>query len=244
MNRQDFIFGTRPVLESIKSGKTIEKLFIQKNLNKEIVNEIKNNLKKRNVNISFVPKEKLNRITKKNHQGIICYLSPIKYQPVNEIVQRCYESGEDPVILILDRITDTRNFGAITRVAEAAGVNAIIIPEKESALITSESVKSSAGALNYMPICKVKSLKNIAQELKNSGLKIISCTEKGEKNIYAIKYKGPLCIILGSEKDGISQNLLDISDVSVKIPMLGRIDSLNVSTSSAVILYELVRQNS
>ncbi len=159
MNRQDFVFGTRPVLESIKSGKTIEKLFIQKNLNKEIVNEIKNNLKKSNVNISFVPKEKLNRITKKNHQGIICYLSPIKYQPVNEIVQRCYESGKDPVILILDRITDTRNFGAITRVAEAAGVDAIIIPEKESALITSESVKSSAGALNYMPICKVKASK-------------------------------------------------------------------------------------
>ena len=191
-----------------------------------------------------MPKEKLNRITKKNHQGIICYISPITYQPVNEIVQRCYESGEDPVILILDRITDTRNFGAITRVAEAAGVDAIIIPEKESALITSESVKSSAGALNYMPICKVKSLKNITQDLKDSGLKIISCTEKGEEDIYSIKYKGPVCIILGSEKDGISQNLLDISDVSVKIPMLGRIDSLNVSTSSAVILYELVRQNS
>ena len=191
-----------------------------------------------------MPKEKLNRITKKNHQGIICYISPITYQPVNEIVHRRYESGEDPVILILDRITDTRNFGAITRVAEAAGVDAIIIPEKESALITSESVKSSAGALNYMPICKLKSLKNITQDLKDSGLKIISCTEKGEEDIYSIKYKGPVCIILGSEKDGISQNLLDISDVSVKIPMLGRIDSLNVSTSSAVILYELVRQNS
>ena len=163
---------------------------------------------------------------------------------MNEIVQRCYESGKDPVILILDRITDTRNFGAITRVAEAAGVDAIIIPEKESALITSESVKSSAGAINYIPICKAKSLKNITQELKDSGLKIISCTEKGKKDIYGIKYNGPLCIILGSEKDGISQNLLDISDVSVKIPMLGRIDSLNVSTSSAVILYELVRQNS
>ena len=186
MNNQDIIFGTRPVLEAIKSDKTIEKLFVQKNLSKEILNEIKNSLQKKNVNISFVPKEKLNRITKKNHQGIICYISPITYQPVNEIVQRCYESGEDPVILILDRITDTRNFGAITRVAEAAGVDAIIIPEKESALITSESVKSSAGALNYMPICKVKSLKNITQDLKDSGLKIISCTEKGEKDIYSI----------------------------------------------------------
>ena len=156
MNSQDIIFGTRPVLEAIKSGKTIEKLFLQKNLSKEIFNEIKNNLKNRNVNISFVPKEKLNRITKKNHQGIICYISPITYQPPQEIIQRCYESGKDPIILILDRITDTRNFGAISRVAEASGVDAIIIPEKESALITSEAIKSSAGAINYVHICKEK----------------------------------------------------------------------------------------
>jgi|TARA_B100000902_G_scaffold399469_1_gene470467 23S rRNA (guanosine2251-2'-O)-methyltransferase len=242
MNNQDIIFGTRPVLEAIKSGKSIEKLFIQKNLSKEIFNEIKINLKDRNINISFVPKEKLNRITKKNHQGVICYISPIIYQPPNEIIQRCYESGKDPIILMLDRITDTRNFGAITRVAEASGVDAIIIPEKESALITSEAVKSSAGAINYIPICKVKSLKIIAQEFKDSGLKIIACTEKSEKDIYSIQYKGPICIILGSEKDGISKNLLEISHEKVKIPMLGKIDSLNVSTSSAVILYELIRQ--
>lgn len=242
MNNQDIIFGTRPVLEAIKSGKSIEKLFIQKNLSKEIFNEIKINLKHRNINISFVPKEKLNRITKKNHQGVICYISPIIYQPPNEIIQRCYESGKDPIILMLDRITDTRNFGAITRVAEASGVDAIIIPEKESALITSEAVKSSAGAINYIPICKVKSLKIIAQEFKDSGLKIIACTEKSEKDIYSIQYKGPICIILGSEKDGISKNLLEISHEKVKIPMLGKIDSLNVSTSSAVILYELIRQ--
>ena len=242
MNKQDIIFGTRPVLEAIKSGKSIEKLFVQKNLSKEIFNEIKRNLNNRTVNISFVPKEKLNRITKKNHQGIICYVSPIIYQPPNEIIQRCYESGKDPIILILDRITDTRNFGAITRVAEASGVDAIIIPEKESALITSEAVKSSAGAINYVPICKVKSLKKVAQNLKDSGLKIIACTEKSEVDIYSINYKGPICIILGSEKNGISQNLIDISHEKVKIPMLGKIDSLNVSSSSAVILYELIRQ--
>ena len=242
MNKQDIIFGARPVLEAIKSGKSIEKLFVQKNLSKEIFNEIKRNLNNRNVNISFVPKEKLNRITKKNHQGIICYVSPIIYQPPNEIIQRCYESGKDPIILILDRITDTRNFGAITRVAEASGVDAIIIPEKESALITSEAVKSSAGAINYIPICKVKSLKKVTQDLKDSGLKIIACTEKSEQDIYSIDYKGPTCIILGSEKDGISKNLLEISDEKVKIPMHGKIESLNVSSSSAVILYELIRQ--
>ncbi len=242
MNNQDIIFGKRPVLEAIKSGKTIEKLFIQKNLSKEIFNEIKNNLNKKKINISFVPKEKLNRITKKNHQGVICYISPIIYQPFSEIIQRCYEAGKDPVILILDRITDTRNFGAITRVAETSGVDAIIIPEKESALITSDAIKSSAGAINYVPICKVKSLKNIIQELKDSGLKIIACTEKSDKDIYSIDYTGPVCIILGSEKDGISQNLFELSDEKVKIPMLGKIESLNVSSSSAIILYELIRQ--
>ena len=244
MNNQDIIFGSRPVLEAIKSGKTIEKIFIQKNLSKEIFNEIKKNLDGKIINISFVPKEKLNRITRKNHQGIICYITPITYQPPSEIIQRCYESGKDPVILILDRITDTRNFGAITRVGEASGVDAIIIPEKESALVTSEAVKSSAGAMNYIPICKVKSLKNITQEFKKSGLKIISCTEKCDKNIFQADLKGPICIILGSEKNGISQNLLDISDEKVKIPMLGKIESLNVSTSSGVILYEMIRQNS
>ena len=137
MKNQDIIFGTRPVLEAIKAGKTIEKIFIQKNLSKEVFNEIKKSINNKSVNLSFVPKEKLNRITRKNHQGIICYISPIDYQPLNEIVQRCYESGKDPIILVLDRITDTRNFGAITRVAEATGVDAIIIPEKDSALITS-----------------------------------------------------------------------------------------------------------
>jgi len=242
MKSQDIIFGTRPVLEAIKSGKTIEKIFIQKNLSKELFDQIKSNLAGKNVNISAVPKEKLNRITRKNHQGIICFISPITYQPIDEIIQRCYESGKDPIVLILDRITDTRNFGAITRVAEASGVDAIVIPEKESALITSDAVKSSSGALNYVSICKVKSLKNIVIRLKESGLKIISCNEKSEKTIYKIDYKSPVCIILGSEKDGISQNLIALSDEKVKIPMLGKIESLNVSASSAIILYELIRQ--
>ena len=242
MKNQDIIFGTRPVLEAIKAGKTIEKIFIQKNLSKDLFDEIKKSINNKRVNLSFVPKEKLNRITRKNHQGIICYISPIDYQPLNEIVQRCYESGKDPIILVLDRITDTRNFGAITRVAEATGVDAIIIPEKDSALITSEAVKASAGALNYVSICKEKSLKNVVNQLKESGLKIISCTEKCEDNIYSIDFNCPVCIILGSEKDGISQNLIEISDIKARIPMKGKIESLNVSSSSSIILYELIRQ--
>ena len=242
MKNQDIIFGSRPVLEAIKAGKTIEKIFIQKNLAKDVFDEIKKLLTNKRVNLSFVPKEKLNRITRKNHQGIICYISPINYQPLTEIVHRCYESGKDPIILVLDRITDTRNFGAITRVAEATGVDAIVIPEKESALITSEAIKASAGALNYVSICKERNLKSVINQLKESGLKIISCTEKSDVEIYSVDFSSPVCIILGSEKDGISNNLLEISDVKAKIPMKGKIDSLNVSSSSSVILYELIRQ--
>jgi len=242
MKNQDIIFGSRPVLEAIKSGKTIEKIFIQKNLSKDVFDEIKRSLTNKKVNLSFVPKEKLNRITRKNHQGIICYISPIDYQPLTEIVHRCYESGKDPIILVLDRVTDTRNFGAITRVAEATGVDAIVIPEKESALITSEAIKASAGALNYVSICKERNLKSVINQLKESGLKIISCTEKSDVDIYSVDFSSPVCIILGSEKDGISNNLLEISDVKAKIPMKGKIDSLNVSSSSSVILYELIRQ--
>ena len=191
---------------------------------------------------SLVPKEKLNRITRKNHQGIICYISPISYQPIDEIIQRCYEKGNDPIILILDRITDIRNFGAIARVAESAKVDAIIVPEKGSALITSDAIKTSAGALNYVSICKSKSLKNTTKALKESGLKIISCTEKAEDNIFNIDFISPTAIILGSEKDGISQSLLELSNSKVKIPMFGKIESLNVSSSASIILYELIRQ--
>ena len=242
MKNQDIIFGKRPVLEAIRSGKTIEKIFIQKNLSKEVFDEIKKSINNKNVNLSLVPKEKLNRIIRKNHQGVICYISPIDYQPLSEIVHRSYESGKDPIILVLDRITDTRNFGAITRVAEATGVDAIVIPEKESALITSEAVKASAGALNYVSICKEKNLKSVINKLKESGLKIIACTEKSDEDIYSVDFNTPVCIIVGSEKNGISQNLIEISDVKTKIPMKGKIESLNVSSSSSIILYELIRQ--
>ena len=231
MKNNDIVFGTRPVLEAINSGKTLEKLFIQKNLKKEILEKIKSKLSNKKINISYVPKEKLNRITKKNHQGIICYISPISYQPIEEIIQRVFEKGKDPFVIILDRITDTRNFGAISRVADASGVDAIIIPEKESAIITSDSIKTSAGAINYIPICKVKSLRSTANFLKESGLKLVSCTEKGDKKFYDADLTSPCCIILGSEKDGISNSLIDISDERLNIPMKGNVESLNVSSS-------------
>ena len=242
MKKKDIIFGTRPVLEAIKSNKNIERIFIQKNTNKDIIEEIKILGKKLKLNISLVPKEKLNRITRKNHQGIICYISPISYQPIDEIVLRCYEKGKDPIIIILDKITDTRNLGSISRVAEAVKVDAIVIPKKGAALITSDAIKTSAGALNYVPVCKVESLNYVCKLLKKSGLKIISCTEKGEELVYNLDYSCPIAVIFGSEKNGISQSLLELSDHKIKIPMYGKIDSLNVSNSTSVILYEIIRQ--
>ena len=242
MRNKDIIFGTRPVLEAIKSNKNIERIFVQKNTNKDIIEEIKTLGKKFKLNISIVPKEKLNRITRKNHQGIICYISPISYQPIDEIVLRCYEKGKDPIIIILDKITDTRNLGSISRVAEAVEADAIVIPKKGSALITSDAIKTSAGALNYVPVCKVESLIYICKTLKKSGLKIICCAEKGEELVYDLDYNCPLAIILGSEKNGISKNLLELSDHKIKIPMYGKIDSLNVSNSTSIILYEIIRQ--
>ena len=242
MRNKDIIFGTRPVLEAIKSNKNIERIFVQKNTNKDIIEEIKTLGKKFKLNISIVPKEKLNRITRKNHQGIICYISPISYQPIDEIVLRCYEKGKDPIIIILDKITDTRNLGSISRVAEAVEADAIVIPKKGSALITSDAIKTSAGALNYVPVCKVESLSYTCKTLKKSGLKIISCTEKGEELVYDLDYNCPLAIILGSEKNGISKNLLELSDHKIKIPMYGKIDSLNVSNSTSILLYEIIRQ--
>jgi len=241
-NNKGIVFGTRPVLEVIKSEKEIEKIFIQKNTKRDILFSIISLCKKKNVNMSFVPKEKLNRITKKNHQGVICYISQIVYQPIDRIIQSCFEKGKEPLILILDRITDIRNFGAITRAGDCLGVDAIIIPSTGSALISSDAFKTSSGALHHVPICKEKNLINTIRYLKNSGLKIVCCTEKSDKEIYMCNYKIPTAIILGSEENGISSDLLKLSDEKVKIPMLGKLESLNVSSSASVVLYEAVRQ--
>ena len=239
---KNYIFGIRSIIEAVEAGKTIDKLFIQKGLHNDLFAELWKLVRVKRINYKHVPLEKINRLTRKNHQGVICYISPIPYQPLDEIIQRCYENGKDPIVLILDRITDTRNFGAITRVAEAAQVDAIIIPDKGGALITSDAVKTSAGALNYVSVCKVKSLKNTINQLKESGLNIVSCYEKAKDSIFSIDYLTPTAIIIGSEKNGISSSLLDLSDNKVKIPMYGQIDSLNVSTSTSIILYELIRQ--
>ena len=238
----DFIFGIHPIIEAIKAGKTIDKIFIQKGLHNDLFSELWELVRRQRINYKHVPLEKLNRITKKNHQGVLAFISPIHFHNIENILPAIYEEGKNPLILILDRITDVRNFGAITRTAECAGVDAILIPEKNSSAINSDAVKTSSGALHNIAICRTWNLSLSIEFLKNSGVKIISCTEKASKNIYEFNYNQPIAIIMGSEEDGISAEVLKLSDQTIKIPMKGKIKSLNVSVATGIILYEIIRQ--
>lgn len=236
------LYGIRPLIESIKAGKEIDKVFVQKGLKGEHFAELYSLLKEFDVPFQHVPIEKLNRITRKNHQGIIAYVSEISYQPIEEIIPAIYEKGETPLIIILDRITDVRNFGAIARTAECAGVHAILIPSQGAAQINADAMKTSAGALNNIPVSREKNLGQAIDFLRGSGLQIVAATEKANKDYYQSNLTLPTAIILGSEEDGVSPAYLKKSDALVKIPILGMTGSLNVSVAAAIMIYEAVRQ--
>ncbi|MFH1004476.1 MAG: 23S rRNA (guanosine(2251)-2'-O)-methyltransferase RlmB [Bacteroidota bacterium] len=237
------VFGIRPIIEAIRAGKEIEKILIQKNAGNKLLGGLKNEIKEFNIPFQFVPIEKLNWIAKyKNHQGVVALLSPITYQNIEDIIPSVFEKGETPIIIILDRITDVRNLGAICRTAECAGVHAIIVPSKGSAQINSDAIKTSVGAIFTIPFCRSENLKITIDFLKKSGLQIISCTEQADKTIYEIDFSVPSAIILGSEEDGISGEYIRISDDEARIPLYGKIKSLNVSVAAAVTLYEVISQ--
>ncbi|MBS4069812.1 MAG: 23S rRNA (guanosine(2251)-2'-O)-methyltransferase RlmB [Algoriphagus sp.] len=241
-NDKDFIFGTRAVMESIHSGKEIDKVLVQKELNNDLIKELLQLCKASNVPVVRVPDAKLNRITRKNHQGVIAQVSSIAYASLDNVIDQCYAVGKSPLILVLDHITDVRNFGAIARTAECAGVDAIVIPEKGSAQINSDAVKTSAGALNFIPVARVKNLFYTCRDLQKMGLSLVAVTEKTDKVMYEADFSAPVAMILGSEEDGISQEIMGIADAKVKIPMAGNIESLNVSVSAGVAIYEAIRQ--
>lgn len=242
MNKEDYIFGTRTVIEAIKNGKTIDKILVKKGLNNELFNELQTLTNKNNISVQWVPVEKINRVTRKNHQGVLAFISPVVFDNIENILPSIYESGQDPLLLILDQITDVRNFGAIVRSAECAGVQAIIIPEKGMAQIGADAVKTSAGALHHLPICRVNNLYKTIQFLIDSGIRIVAATEKGDKLYTEAELNCPIGIVMGSEDDGISQQILNIAHEQLKIPILGKIESLNVSVSTALMIYEAVRQ--
>jgi 23S rRNA (guanosine2251-2'-O)-methyltransferase len=236
------VFGIRAVIEAIKSGKEIESLYVQRGLSGEIYHELRELIKVHNLTSQQVPIEKLNRITLKNHQGVIAFISPIIYQKIEDIIPAIYEKGEIPLILILDGITDVRNMGAIARTAECAGVHAIVVPAKGSAQINPDAIKTSAGALYKIPVCRHEHISKTAAFLQESGLQLVACTEKTNNSLYEPDYTGPTAIIMGSEEDGISNELIRLSDHLAKIPMFGEIESLNVSVSAGVLIYEAIRQ--
>jgi 23S rRNA (guanosine2251-2'-O)-methyltransferase len=236
------IFGTRSVIEAIRAGKDLDKVMVQKGISNELFRELRLALAEKEIPFQFVPSEKMFRLGDKNHQGVVAFLSEVVYQKAENLLQGIFEKGKNPLLLILDRVTDVRNFGAIARTAECAGVDAIIIPSRGSAQINGDAVKTSAGALHKIPVCREDNLKSTIQFLKDSGLKIVACTEKTDRMMYEEDLSGPMCIIMGSEENGVSPEYLKMCDGRAKIPMQGSIESLNVSVSTAVIIYEVIRQ--
>lgn len=241
-NLENLIFGTRAVIEAINAGKEIDKIIIQKGLSNQLYSELRKAIKDLDIPIQIVPPEKINRITSKNHQGVLAFVSQITYYDVEDVLADVFEKGKTPLVLILDRVTDVRNFGAIARSADCAGVDFIIIPSRGAAQINADAVKTSAGALNRMKVCRVDNLKNTIDYLKESGLQIIACHEKTESYHFNADLTKPTAIIMGSEENGISSEYLKRSDMQVKIPMVGNIASLNVSVATGIILFEAVKQ--
>lgn len=246
MQRKDtdqyLVFGVHPVQEAIDAGKEIEKVFLKRGSTNNALIELKSKMRKMRLPFQEVPQEKLNRLTRKNHQGVVALLSPVEYQDITQVVQQAFESGKEPVVLVLDRVSDVGNFGAICRSAECAGVDAILIPTKGSAQINSFAVKSSAGAIFNVAICRTNHIVSEVRNLAESGLKVTAVSEKAEHTIYDTKLAGPLAVIMGSEEDGIGDGLLEIAQQHVNIPMAGSTGSLNVSVATGIVLFERLRQ--
>jgi 23S rRNA (guanosine2251-2'-O)-methyltransferase len=239
---KNYIFGIRAIIEAVNAGKTIDKLFIQKGLHNDLFAELWKLVRLKRINYKHVPLEKINRLTRKNHQGVFAFISPIDFHNIEDVVPALYELGKNPLILVLDRITDVRNFGAIARTAECAGVDAIIIPEQNAAAINADAIKTSAGALHKITVCRTWNLKLAIQFMKESGIQLVGCTEKTQDMMYKPDYTPPTAIIMGSEEDGVSPEFLKMCDARAKIPLAGKIASLNVSVATGVILYEAIRQ--
>lgn len=242
MEKTTRIFGIRAVIEAIESGKSIEKIYIQKGLSGSLFHELSNHLKKATISTSYVPVEKLNRLSKGNHQGVIAQISPVNYVELEKLVTRVSNTQKKPFFLLLDGITDVRNFGAIIRTAECCGVDGIIFPEKGAAPVNADTIKTSAGAAFKIPLCKVNHIKDAIFHLQTYDIKIVAATEKTNDSIYDLDLDQPIAIVMGNEAKGVSNSVLKSVDYKAKLPLLGSIESLNVSVACGAFLYEAVRQ--
>lgn len=243
MKKQDeLIFGIRTVIEAIRSGKEIDRVMVLRKPDSQVIHELLPLMRMAEIPVQYVPMEKLNAITRKNHQGVVAYLSGISYSPVEEIIASAFESGTDPLILILDQVSDVRNFGAIARSAECFGFSGIVIPQKGAARINADAIKTSAGALMHIPVSRVKNLEQTVDYLLASGLQVVSLDEKAGESVSGANFEGPLALVLGSEEFGISPNILKKSNRILRIPMAGMTGSLNVSAAASIMMYEVSRQ--
>ncbi len=242
MKENEMIFGIRAVIEAVEAGKEIDKILVKRELQGDLSKELFAALAGKDIPVQRVPGERLDRVTRKNHQGVIAFISAITYQRLEDIIPLLYEQGKNPFIVLLDGITDVRNFGAIARTCECAGVDAIVIPSKGSVTVNADAIKTSAGALHILPVCKEKSINQSIRFLKDSGVKVVAATEKATDNYTSVVYDGPVAIVMGAEDTGVSADNIRISDHLVKIPQFGKIGSLNVSVASSIIIYEVIRQ--
>ncbi|MFY8112152.1 MAG: 23S rRNA (guanosine(2251)-2'-O)-methyltransferase RlmB [Flavobacterium sp.] len=242
MEKEHQIFGIRAIIEAIQAGATVDKVYIQKEASGELMKDLMKVMKRENINFSYVPVEKLNRLTPNNHQGAVATISPISFFDLESLIETVLENGKNPLFLVLDGISDARNFGAIIRTAECTGVNGIIVQKSGSAPVNGDTVKTSAGAVFNIPICKVDHIKDAIFLLQASGITTVAATEKTEQSLYDVTLSGPTAIVMGAEDRGINPSVLKIIDEKAKLPMFGTIGSLNVSVACGAFLYEAVRQ--
>ncbi|MCC8186424.1 MAG: 23S rRNA (guanosine(2251)-2'-O)-methyltransferase RlmB [Bacteroides sp.] len=238
----EMIFGVRAVLEAVEAGKEIDKILVKKDIQSDLSKELFAALKGTLIPVQRVPVERINRITRKNHQGVVAFLSSVTYQKTEDLVPTLFEMGKAPFFVMLDGVTDVRNFGAIARTCDCAGVDAVILPAKGSVSVNADAMKTSAGALHTLSVCREKSLKTTLQYLKDSGFRLIAATEKGDYDYTKGEYTGPVCLVMGAEDTGVAYEHLALCDEWVRIPVLGKIESLNVSVAAGILMYEVVRQ--
>lgn len=242
IDKSQVVFGIRAVIEAIESGKQVDKVLMKRDLGGELARELLSVTREYNVPVQRVPVERINKVTRKNHQGVIAFMAAVDYYHVDDIVPALYDEGINPLVVVLDGVTDVRNFGAIARTCECAGVNCIVIPERNSVSVNADAVKTSAGALNYLPVCRERNLVKAVQYLRDSGFKVMGASEKTDLNYTKADFTGPVAIVLGAEDTGISTDVLKLCDTLVAIPEFGQINSLNVSVAGGIMIYEVVRQ--
>lgn len=242
MEKTDYIFGIRAVIEAIEAGRNIDKILVKKDLSGELANELFALIRENQIVTQRVPLQKIDRITRKNHQGVVAMLSAITYHKLENLVPMLYEEGCVPFIVVLDRITDVRNFGAIARTCECAGVDTIVIPQHGSVSVQADAVKTSAGALNHIPVCRERNTYSAVRYLKDSGFNVVAVTEKTDKVYTSADFTLPTALVMGAEDTGISADVMKLCETKVAIPMFGNIGSLNVSVAAGVLIYEVVRQ--